>query len=73
MASAADCGGCGDGHLYVAVVLAIVVKFYVGYVPGTWYQVKGFCADAHRLTTRTITQAYYTILGLTECIRLNKH
>ena len=49
--AAADCGGGDDGHLYLAVVL-VVVEFYL---VRTWYQVKGFCADAHRLTMKGIS------------------
>ena len=55
--AAVNCGGGGDGHLliiYVAVVL-VGVKLYV---VRTWYQVKGFCADAHRLTMKAISQSY---------------
>ena len=49
---AAGCGG-GDGYLYVAVVLVVVVKFHL---VRTWYQLNGFCADAHRLTVKVIYQ-----------------
>ena len=66
--AAAGCGGGGDGHLYVAVLLA---KFYL-FIARTWYQVKGFCTDAHRLTMKAISQDYCTTIGLTECIRFNK-
>ena len=48
--AAINCGG-SDGHLYLAVVL-VVVEFYL---VRTWYQVKGFCADAHRLTMKGIS------------------
>ena len=72
--AAVNCGGGGDGHLliiYVAVVL-VGVKLYV---VRTWYQVKGFCADAHRLTMKN--QRYpkaiaQLVVGLTQCIRFNK-
>ena len=44
--AAADCGGGGDGRLYVAALFVIAVKFYL---VRTWYQVvEGFRADAHR-------------------------
>ena len=32
--AAADCSGGTDGQLYVGVVLVVVVKFYLWYVPG---------------------------------------
>ena len=67
--AAADCSGGGDGHLYVAIVLVVVVEFYL---VRTWYQEKSFCADAHRLTMKAISQGYCTVIGLTECIRFNK-
>ena len=35
VAAAADCGRGGDGHLSVAVVLVVLVKFYLWCVPGT--------------------------------------
>ena len=57
--AAAGCGGGGDRHLYVAVL--VVVKFYLVRT-STWYQVKGFCADAHRLTVKTIYQDYCTLI-----------
>ena len=38
-------GGGGDGHQDVAVVLVVVVEFYLVL---TLYQLKGFCAGAHR-------------------------
>ena len=41
----------GDGHLYVAVVLVVVVKFYL---VKCWHLVKRICADAHRLTVNAI-------------------
>ena len=68
--AAAGCGGSGDGHLYVPVVL--VVKFYLA---RTGCLVKGFCADAHRLTMKN--QRYpkaiaQLVVGLTQCIRFNK-
>ena len=52
----ADCGGGGVGHLCVTVVLVVGVKFYL---IRSWYQVKGFCADAHRLTMKAISQSYF--------------
>ena len=67
--AAANFGGGGDVHLYVAVVLVVGVKFYL---VRTWYQVKGFFADAHRLTTKAISQGYCTTVGLTEWIHFNK-
>ena len=58
--AAADCDDGGDGHLYVTVVL-VDVKFYLVY---TWYQVKGFCANAPHFTVKAIYQDYSTIIGL---------
>ena len=67
--AAADCGGSENGHLHVAVVLVVVAKFYLVL---TWYQVKGFCPDAHRLTMKAISKGHCAFIGLTECIRFNK-
>ena len=69
--SAADCGGGGDGHLYVAVVFVVGVTFYLActYIA---YQVK--CFYAHRLSKNALPQGYCTcaIIGLTACMRFNK-
>ena len=46
--AASDCGGGGDGHLCV-IVLVVGVEFYL---VCTWYQGKGFCADLHRVPMR---------------------
>ena len=70
VAAAADCGGGGDRHQYAAVVLVAGVKFYL---VRTWYQVKGFCADAYRMTMKAISEGLYcTIIELSECFHFNK-
>ena len=53
--AAAECGNGGDEHPHAVVVLVVVVKFYLVRI---WYQypVKGFCAETHRLTVKTIYQ-----------------
>ena len=56
-------------YMCVAIVLVIIVMLYLA---RTWYQVKGFCADAHCLTMKAISQCYRTITGLTELIPFNK-
>ena len=59
VAGAAGCGGGGGGgekRLYVDVVLVVNFNLVC-----TWYQVKGFCAEAHRLTIKAISQGYYCI------------
>ena len=67
--AAADCGGGGDAHLYVAVVLVVGVKFYLACT----YFVPGRGADAHRLTMMAISQGHTKHnYRVAECIRFNK-
>ena len=51
--AAAGRGGAGDGHLYVAVVLVVVIFNLVR----AWYQIKGLGADAHCWTKKQYPKA----------------
>lgn len=61
--AATGCGGDGDGHVYVTCCRG---RFQIITAE------KGYCTDAHRLTTKAVPQDYCTIIGLTERFRFNK-
>lgn len=65
-----DGGDGGGAHLYIAVVSTLVVV--VAQILHASYEVKGFCADAYRLTTKAISQDFCTFTGLTGRTRFNK-
>lgn len=58
----ADCSGGGDGHMLMSLLFKTCCRYRCQIRLGRYlYQVKGFCADVYRLTTKAISQDFCTI------------